>query len=145
MKHPDTISKFAAFLKFFVPAASAISFYLRLSVFAFAFLVILAPFSGLTPAALGLPATSIFLSFAKKLRYRLFLILAIGSLYMAQYLESVYNLPVEYILSSFSGFQEILKVVVVPVCAVIAASLCSSWLARKVRIYPILARLYRGR
>jgi hypothetical protein len=71
--------------------------------------------------------------------------LAIGSLYIAQYLEAVYNMPVEYILSSFLGFQEILKVVVVPVCAVIAASLFASWISGKFRIFPILTRMYRGR
>jgi hypothetical protein len=106
-----------------------------------------APTAGVTPTPL-LPATYFFITLVKSLWRRLLFSFALGVMYTFQYLEITYNLPVKYIITSYADLPGIIKVVLVPICSCLVASLCAFGLARAThlsRLFSTYALVVRNR
>ncbi len=64
---------------------------------------------------------------------RVILIAVIAIMYLIQYIEMTYSVPVEYLLNSGWGFKDLAKVALIPIINISIALGVSSFLARKLQ------------
>jgi len=80
------------------------------------------------------PATFLIIFFGQSFCWRLLCSLLFGTLYLWQYIETVYNVHFLEFFDQKIGFFDVLSVLILPLAAIIVATTLSSMLTRRISL-----------